>query len=74
MQSSPVHPYAERLAPLDFARGKLSEAEGSRDAAPMTAVALLGEDSRTPKGFPTIPQVASNCPWKPQDPTGEPVT
>jgi hypothetical protein len=36
MQSSPVHPYAERLAPLDFARGKLSEAEGSRSVAPPT--------------------------------------
>jgi hypothetical protein len=29
-----VHPYAERLAPLGVARGKLSDAEGSRGAAP----------------------------------------
>jgi hypothetical protein len=36
-----LHPYAERLAPLDFARGKLSEAEGSRGDA-FGAHILLG--------------------------------
>jgi hypothetical protein len=30
-----MQPYAERLAPLDFARGKLSDAEGSQGATPM---------------------------------------